>query len=431
LLSSDIKKIKPIFLADFNCPVLSGGYRRTYQILRLGKSEGIEYVIVTSLSSIRNAAQMFPDYMKVLSNYKVYIKDFEEKSSSIPGLKQLLIYKNILRSAFFVSKIALVEHADLIVGNEGNDSMLTSYLAGKLSSKPWAVVFQPTSELFEPSPSIGSLNILNILRFVNEKLAKRKLSLLSRIGFALSLFVQLRIAEKSLMLSVSKSVGEDLQPMDPKIIFKTIEPGNGVDLTWSSQASESKKTYDAIFFARLLPEKGIFDLPIIWKFITEKEPTAILAVAGITEDQNYVDALISLLNENGLDQNVIFLGKLDENTLVNSVKASKLTLYPSILDSFSLVTLESLACGTPVIAYDIPAIRFNFGNCTAVFRCPVKDIKSMAEKALEIIRNEKFRNMLSSKAKQYTANYSWRNVVRAEKEAYLEVVSSSKAKHTS
>jgi glycosyltransferase involved in cell wall biosynthesis len=279
--------------------------------------------------------------------------------------------------------------------------------------------------LFQPSPSIENLNISNVLRFVDEKMAKRKLPLSSRIGFAMDLLIELRIAEKSLMLSVSKSVAEELKPLDPKIIFKTIEPGNGIDPTKFPQDSVTKKRYDAIFFARLLPEKGLFDLPTIWKVVTEKKPTAILAVAGITQDQNYVDQLIKMLHEYGLQQNVIFLGKLDENSLVNTVKASKLTLYPSILDSFSLVTLESLACGIPVVAYDIPAIRQNFGNCTAVLRCPVNDRASMAEKALEIITDEKFRIALSSKAKTYTANYTWQNVVKAEKEAYLEVLAIS------
>ena len=423
-----MRKIKPLFLVDFNYPVLSGGYRRSYQILRLGQSEGIEYIIVTSLSSIKNAVKIFPDFIKVLSNYKVYLKDFEQKSSSIFALKQFFTYKDIFRSALIVSKIASIESADLIVGNEGHDNMLTSYLAGKLSSKPWTVVFQPTSELFQPSPLMENLNISNILRFVNEKMAKRKLPLLSRIGFAMSLLTQLRIAEKSLMLSVSKLVEEEVKPLDPKIVFKVIEPGNGIDPTKFPQDSvtrEREKKYDAIFFARLLPEKGLFDLPIIWKLITEKKPTAILAVAGITEDQNYVDELIKELYENGLQQNVIFLGELDENTLLDMVKASKIAIYPSVLDSFSLVTLESLACGTPVVAYDIPAIRLNFGNCTAVLRCPVNNRKIMAEKALEIMGNEKLRIALSNEAKLYTAHYTWQNVVKAEKKAYLEVLAIS------
>jgi glycosyltransferase involved in cell wall biosynthesis len=365
---------------------------------------------------------MFPDYMKVLSPYTVYLKNFKEKRASLPGLGQVFVYRNIIRSASFVSRVALDENADLIVGGEELQTILTSYLAGKFSSKPWTAIFQPTTVLLQPSTSTGALNLFNVLHFVNEKLSRRNLSLVSRTGLAFDILTQLRVAEKSLMLSVSASVAEELKPLNPKITFHAIEPGNGIYPAKFTQFLEAKKCYGAIFFARLIPEKGLFDLPVIWKYVTMKKPNALLVVAGLTEDQQYVNRFLDLADRSGLGQNIRFLGELDEITLINSVKSSKLTLYPSLVDSFSLVTLESLACGTPVVAYDIPAIRHNFGKCDAVLRCPVKDKESMAERVLSVVENDKLRKALSKKAKEYSAKYDWRSVVRAEKEGYLKVI---------
>jgi len=238
---------------------------------------------------------------------------------------------------------------------------------------------------------------------------------------ALQLLSQLKVAEKSLMLSVSSSVVEDFNFLNPKIKFHVIDPGNAINLDKFSIPSQDVK-YDAIFFARLIPEKGLYDLPIIWKHVTEKNPQAKLCVAGITENRKFISQFLDMVNELCLSENIFYLGMLEENTLISTIKSSKLTIYPSLVDSFSLVTLESLACGTPVVAYDISAIRHNFSKCDAVIRCPIKNIECMAEQTLSIIKNEKLKETLSEKAKNYSAKYDWINIVRAEKEAYFKVV---------
>jgi len=422
-----MKRIKPLLLAEFSSAVLSGGKRRVFEFLKRGKSEGIDFIIVASRQSYKNAMKMFPDYMETLSNYTAYVKDFKERRSSIPGLKQVSSYGNIFRSALSVSKIAVDEDADLIVGGEESQSLLTSYLAGKFCSKPWTAVFQPTTDLLQPSSSIGFLNVFNILKFVSEKSSAKNLSLIPRIGIASQLFVQLKVAQKSLMLSVSPSVVEELHFLNPKIQFHVIEPGNGIDLEKFAK-SEVRQEYDGIFFGRLLPEKGLYDLPVIWKYVVGRIPKAVLGVAGIVEDQRFVNRFLELVSDFRLSRNIAFLGEQKEDSLKNLISSSKLTLYPSLADSFSLVTLESLACGTPVVAYDIAAIKHNFGKCDAVLRCPVKDKKSMAEKTLSIIMDENLRVILSKRGREYSANYDWKDVVNAEKQAYFKVIEQFKAK---
>jgi len=421
-----MEQIRPLLLVDFHSAVLSGGNRRTYEILRLAKSEGIDYIVMTDMRSCRNAAKMFPAYLDTLSNYKVYMKNHGEKLSQISGLKQAFAYKNIFDSALAISRVAKEEDADLIVGSEELESLWASCIAGRYCKKPWTAVFQPTSDILQPSSSIGPLNATNTLKFVNQKASTKGLSFISRIGIAMELSIQLKTAEKSLMLSVSASVVEDFNFLDTRIKFHVIIPGNGIHPDKFAEETCTGQEYDAIFFARLIPEKGLFDLPPIWKQITKSIPKATLAVAGVTEDQKYVNVFLDMIKKFDLSQNIIFLGELEENTLIRSIKSSRSTLYPSVLDSFSLVTLESLACGTPVVAYDIAAIRQNFGKCDAVLRCPVKDNKSMAERVLSIIENEKLRKVLSEKAKEYSAKYDWRSVVRAEKEGYLKVIEYSR-----
>jgi len=129
-----------------------------------------------------------------------------------------------------------------------------------------------------------------------------------------------------------------------------------------------------------------------------------------------------MISQYGLTKNIVFLGPQDKNSIIDLVGSSRLTIYPSTLDTFSLTVLESLACGTPVIAYNIPAIKYNFGKCKAVLRCPVKDKTSMAKNVIFLLENEDLRTKLSKEAKKYVSDFDWKKVAKAEKEAYSKVV---------
>jgi glycosyltransferase involved in cell wall biosynthesis len=415
--------LRPIILVTFAYSSLSGGYKRLYEILKRGKSEGIDYVIITDSKSCENAVKIFPDFMEILGEYKIIKRGFKKMDALFPGLNQVYSYKRILNLALFISKVAKEEDADLIISpGEGTMGVLASYLASIFCSKPWTAIFQPTVDLLQPSYSIGPLNPLNILTHVNSKTSANNLSLISKIGLSIDLLTLLKTAERTTVLAVSPSVVKDFQFLNPRIKFITITPGNGIDLSKFSDELPENLGYHGVFFARLLSEKGLFDLVEIWKQVIKEFPNAKLAVCGITEKAEVVKEFLKEVNNNNLNDNIKFLGQQHETKLFSIVKNSCLTVYPSYVDSFSLVTLESLACGTPVVAYDIPAIRTNFGKCEAVLRCPTKDKRRMAEKIILMLENENLRIMLSKKAKEYSTNYNWRNVVRAEKEAYFKVI---------
>tara|TARA_B100000902_G_C27288683_1_gene905870 strand:- start:466 stop:1500 length:1035 start_codon:yes stop_codon:yes gene_type:complete len=64
---------------------------------------------------------------------------------------------------------------------------------------------------------------------------------------------------------------------------------------------------------------------------------------------------------------VNFLGQLDGVDLARYYASADALVYPSKTDSFGLVMLESMACGTPVLAYDIDGpkeiIEENINGC--------------------------------------------------------------------
>ena len=55
------------------------------------------------------------------------------------------------------------------------------------------------------------------------------------------------------------------------------------------------------------------------------------------------------IKEKNIFERVIFFGSKEQNLLRNYYSASDVLIVPSLYESFGLVTIESLACGTPVI----------------------------------------------------------------------------------
>ena len=65
----------------------------------------------------------------------------------------------------------------------------------------------------------------------------------------------------------------------------------------------------------------------------------------------------ALVRELGLGDAVVVLPALDRSTLASVYRRSALLLMPSEREGFGLPVLEALACGTPVVASDVAALR--------------------------------------------------------------------------
>src|SRR4029077_5854949 len=76
--------------------------------------------------------------------------------------------------------------------------------------------------------------------------------------------------------------------------------------------------------------------------------------------------------DHGIADAIAVLPFVDRGTLAAIYRRAALTLLPSEREGFGLPLVESLACGTPMIAADIPVLREIGGD--AVEYCPLEDI---------------------------------------------------------
>ncbi|MEM4953714.1 MAG: glycosyltransferase [Desulfurococcaceae archaeon] len=139
------------------------------------------------------------------------------------------------------------------------------------------------------------------------------------------------------------------------ILTKVIVPGNSVNEPIRAYLKEREsilkhKEDCAIFYGRLGFAKGLFEIPLIAKYLQQHGYELFLLGRF---DNNIEKALFERLCKQLNVKNIKYLGFLEGKELYELVARSKVLIYPSHYDAFPLVVLESLFLGNHVVAYNI------------------------------------------------------------------------------
>jgi glycosyltransferase involved in cell wall biosynthesis len=197
---------------------------------------------------------------------------------------------------------------------------------------------------------------------------------------------------------------------------KILVSGNAVNFNLISEVKPffKGKVFDGVFVGRIAKEKGVFDLLKIWRNVVKARKNAKLLIVGNGIELPAVKKEISAL---GLENNVLVRGGCGDTELFGLLKSSKLLIFPSLFEGWGLAVAEALACGLPVVAYDIPALREIFGNCKSVFLVPAKNVDGMAAAVLDLLNlSEEELLRLSGYSEAFSRRFSWEDVARKDME---------------
>lgn len=112
-----------------------------------------------------------------------------------------------------------------------------------------------------------------------------------------------------------------------------------------------------LFIGRIEPLKGIDKLLIAMTYLKNKQNPRLLLVGGDENSRREMERLQRLSRELQIEDSVAFLGRLRQEELPCYYSAANVCVVPSYYESFGLVALESLACGTPVVATKVGGIE--------------------------------------------------------------------------
>jgi glycosyltransferase involved in cell wall biosynthesis len=186
--------------------------------------------------------------------------------------------------------------------------------------------------------------------------------------------------------------------------------GNAVNVNFISNIKplNAEKVYDGVFVGRIAKEKGVFDLLEAWKKVVKVKSDAKLLIIGSGIELQPLKNAVAL---SGLEKNVFVWGRCGDLELYSLLKQSRIFVFPSLFEGWGISVAEALACGLPVVAYDIPALREVFGKCQSVFLVPVKDVDGLASKILDVLgKCEVEYETLSYWAWSYSKRFCWEKV---------------------
>lgn len=197
----------------------------------------------------------------------------------------------------------------------------------------------------------------------------------------------------------------------------------GIDLPATSRL--------VLFVGRLDPVKGLETLLRAMCALTELEPDLAkdlcLAVIGGDMDEEQTDfadeleCLDKLKDEVGLHDLVAFLGSRAQDSLPYYYSAAEVCIVPSHYESFGLVALEAMACGTPVIASRVGGLQHTVEDGVSGFLVPAGDPDALADKLRVLLCDNDLRQRLGANAHDEAQHHTWHRVGERILDLYEEL----------
>jgi D-inositol-3-phosphate glycosyltransferase len=186
-----------------------------------------------------------------------------------------------------------------------------------------------------------------------------------------------------------------------------------------------------LFVGRIEPLKGVDTLiqavATLGKGLSGRRHPVHLAIIGgepdadsaeMSEEMSRLQRLSDDLCMGGM---VVFLGKRAQDTLPYYYSAAEVLVMPSLYESFGMVALEAMACGTPVIASEVGGLGYLVQDGLTGYTVPDSDPGALSSKLSILLGNNQLRAEMGERAAAYAREYVWEKIATSIINVYQEV----------
>jgi D-inositol-3-phosphate glycosyltransferase len=177
-----------------------------------------------------------------------------------------------------------------------------------------------------------------------------------------------------------------------------------------------------IFVGRLDPLKGIEPLLETLPLLSEFRKLKLLVIGGDQSSSGEVEKLKNLASSLGSSDKVTFLGTVKQLELPYYYSAADVCVVPSYYESFGLVALEALACGTTVVANDVGDVKNIIVSGKNGYVVDGNSPETLAGGIAEILKRPP-RDMETAIAiRESIVKFSWKDIASAIADVFTSMV---------
>ncbi len=177
-----------------------------------------------------------------------------------------------------------------------------------------------------------------------------------------------------------------------------------------------------LYVGRIEPLKGLDLLVETAAQIDIGESVRMIVVGADANGGVELDRVKQLAKERDLEDQIDFVGQVDHTELPLYYNAADVCVVPSYYESFGLVALESMACGTPVVATRVGGLPtiIDHGRTGYLksWRCP----EAFANSLEMIMSSDGLQQSMGEAARKRAEGMGWDNVAAMMWDEYASLI---------
>jgi len=191
---------------------------------------------------------------------------------------------------------------------------------------------------------------------------------------------------------------------------------NGIDV--EKYKIENKKAIDSVrdkfglnssplvlYVGRLDERKGILHLILAFYSVLKRIPNARLVIVGTG---HLKDSLMKVARSLRMNGSVVFCGRVSDEELIALYKIADVCVIPSTYEPSSLVPLEAMAAGIPVIATNVGGFPDYITHGETGLLVEPANPYALAKAIVKVLLDENFTNNLKKRIREVLPNFDYR-----------------------
>lgn len=168
-----------------------------------------------------------------------------------------------------------------------------------------------------------------------------------------------------------------------------------------------------LFVGRIEPLKGIDILISAAAQLHEDENFVVLIVGGDDRAARQIEELTEHARRLDIDHHISWVGSVPHADLPLYYNAADVCVVPSYYESFGLVAVEAMACGTPVVASRVGGLTSTIMDGETGYLIPWRCPEPFAERLELLLDNDELRAAFGLAGREYVERFRWANVAES------------------